>query len=479
MASRRPLIAYVLCEFADQRSLYTSWLDRCPIPHVIVRENPDTWELPDDAGIVISHMHYRHQELAKLRQIHAQNEVPVLILADGILEYRNTWQHLDLPDGSIFQPLFGHKLACIGHGQARVVESWGNVGKCEIVGLPRLDGLLSQPTSDRSNEGPFRLLIATANTPSFDDRQRETVVESLSQVHQWLADNQQVGRRQLEVTWRLTDGLEKSIGLSVESDSQAVPLETVINQVDAVLTTPSTLYFESILRRVPTAILDFHNCPQYVPSAWTISAPGHIEDTLSELTDPPAARMLYQDWVLAEQLECRSPAGDRMIELISAMVACRQASLDEGKPLQLPARILADPNQGFSRVSESFDLKTLFPNNTLFDQQDAQRQQIEFAAALQRIADNEEEFKNKEQRLAKKDEHLKGKDEQLEFLNSNLERNSAELDRKAKKIEEVSQLLQKNQARVAELSEQLKEKQAQVREMNARIADLRSRLGIE
>ena len=173
------LRAYILWRHARQSSIYHPWLDQLPLEYEIVDEDPSRWSVPDDAGIVISHMHYRWEEISALQKITENNRVPVLVLVDGILEYRNTWEHPDLLEGCIFQPLCGHKLACIGRGQARVIESWGNPGRCEVVGMPRLDHLNSRPKTSIRTEGPFRLLIATANTPAFTQQQRQSPVDSL------------------------------------------------------------------------------------------------------------------------------------------------------------------------------------------------------------------------------------------------------------------------------------------------------------
>jgi hypothetical protein len=366
-------------------------MDRCPIPVTIVKENLYHWEVPSDAGLVVTHMHYRHEELAKLREIHEAGTVPVLILADGILEYRNTWEHPELPDAAMFQPLFGHKLACIGRGQVRVVESWGNVGKCEFVGLPRMDSLVADDTPPVRSEGPFRLLIATANSPSFNDQQRETVVQSLTHIRERLEKNPKVNGRTCEVTWRLTDGLEKAIGLPddqvpVDSwDSPKKPMLEVIDEVDAVITTPSTLFLESIIKKRPTAILDFHNRPHYVPAAWTINAPIHFNWTLKELADPPAHKMLFQEATLHDQLEFEGSATDRLIELVQTMIDCGQDARDKEEPIKLPHRIVADPRRGFSRVPSTFNLEKLYPENDIFKQSDIQTLQVELAAAIGRL----------------------------------------------------------------------------------------------
>ncbi len=367
-------------------------MERCPIPVEIVKDNLHVWELPEDAGLVVTHMHYRHEELAKLRQIHDQGSVPVLVLADGILEYRNTWEHPELPDASMFQPLCGHKLACMGRGQVRVIESWGNVGKCEFVGAPRFDSVDPTNVPPVHTEGPFRLLIATANTPAFNDLQRETVIQSLTHIRERLEKNSKVNGRDCHVTWRLTDGLERAIGLpedEIPSDAwdapEKKPLSQVIDEVDAVITTPSTLYLESILKKRPTAILDFHNRPHYVPGAWTINAPIHFNQTLRELADPPAHRMLFQEATLHDQLECEGSATDRLIELMEAMIECGKIARANNKHVKFPHRIIADPHRGFSKVPETFNVEKLYPDNEVFQEHDLRRLQVELVAAIERL----------------------------------------------------------------------------------------------
>jgi len=73
-----------------------------------------------------------------------ERHVPTLHLAHGIIEWRNTWEFPnpcagDDPYPPYFQPILCHKMACFGRAQARLLEAWGNGGKCEIVGFPRLD----------------------------------------------------------------------------------------------------------------------------------------------------------------------------------------------------------------------------------------------------------------------------------------------------------------------------------------------------
>jgi hypothetical protein len=396
------LKAYILCRFAEDSGVYSSWMDQATFPSAIVEDYLPNWRIPDDAGVLITHMHYRWEELHALRKWHTQNRIPILVLADGILEYRNTWEHPGLVDGSIFQPLFGHKLACIGRGQARTVESWGNVGRCEVVGLPRLDSIDRDRIPPTKSEGPLRILVATATTPAFDQNQRQTVVESLQQLKTWALANQSVNGRPIELIWRLSDGLESQIGVGDDLDLESrTPLGEVIESVDATICTPSTLYLESVIRRRPTALLDFHGSPQYVTSAWTISAAQHLDFVIPELAAPPQAKMLFQESVLLDQLECRTPAAPRMLALAEQMMAAgQQAKLDHAT-IELPDRILTDLQQGFSIVPKEFDLRTLYANNESFDHQDQHRLQIELDAAIKRLGQLPPELVEKSQYIGK------------------------------------------------------------------------------
>ena len=405
------LRAYILCRFAEKSGIYNSWLDDCPIDYEVVDRFLPDWSLPADAGIVITHMHYRWEEISLLRRLYQHNRVPVLILADGILEYRNIFEHPDLADGAIFQPVMGHKLACIGRSQTRIVESWGNVGKCELVGIPRLDPFIGTDPEPLRESGPFRLLIATASTPAFDERQRETVLESLRHISGQLDRQYRINGRQVKVTWRLTDGLEMDLGVgSPDLADQRKPLSQVLDDVDAVITTPSTLYLESILKGRPTAILDFHNTPSYVTSAWMINSSKHFNWTLSELANPPKPKMLFQQAILQEQLFCAA-AKPRMLKLIRTMIEIGEKTRREDRELRFPARILEDPQHGFEFVPAEFDLSQLYENNEAFQLQDVQALQVELSQAIKRLETLPRE-------LAEKNVYLKEAMRQLDRLRS-------------------------------------------------------------
>lgn len=387
---------YILCRFAEKSRLYAPWLGRMNRRYEVVKDYVGGWHPPTDCGLLVTHIHYRWEDLRILRALVEENRVPVLILADGILEYRNIYEHPDLADGSVFQPILGHKLACIGRGQARVIESWGNLGKCEVVGMPWFDQLGKLPPAPVQHQGNFRLLICTANTPAFNETQRRAVVDALTLLKNRFETNPWVNGRRTEVTWRLTDRLDQELGLPLPADDvPRRPLHEELDHADAVITTPSTVYLESLFKGRPTALLDFHNTPHFVPAAWMINAPKHMNTILNELAAPPAAKMLFQNMTLHDQLECADPSTPRLLTLMETLIEAGEAAASTGQPLELPPRILPDDRRGFPVVESGFNLAQLFPRNPVLKNNDIERLQLELNAAIQRLNTFPEELERR------------------------------------------------------------------------------------
>ncbi len=294
--------SHLLVLTADPRHpLYSSWLPHWKGPWTTVSPAEAAVEHWREAALVVTHDTYVDPGRSRVQEIVAA-DVPTLILADGILEYRNTWEHPQLVPGAIFQPVLGHKLACIGRSQARVVESWGNAGKCEVVGSPRLDRYAQLRRRERKPGEPFRLLIMTA----------------------------------------LTKGLERELNVpSDASELTGLGIAEVLQTVDAVLTTASTSMLEAMLLGLPVAVLDYDNSPAYVQPAWRVSAPEHLPTVIEELVNPPAPKLLFQDLTLHDALECATPATPRLLKLISEMIRHSEDARDRGEAPRFPAQILA------------------------------------------------------------------------------------------------------------------------------------------
>ena len=146
----------------------------------------------------------------------------------------------------------------------------------------------------------------------------------------------------LEPVWRLTKGLDAEIGVSSRaSEFSGHEMAVALQQVDAVITTSSTAILEGMYFGLPVAVLDYCNTPHYVSTAWRITAPEHIAVTMAELISPAEPKLLFQETVLHDSLECDTPAAPRLIQLITGMVEQGLQAHAAGRRVEFPEAILA------------------------------------------------------------------------------------------------------------------------------------------
>ncbi len=371
--------------------LYRSWTETLDLPVTLVSELDINWVPPPDTGLIVTAQQYEEPEALLLRQA-MQDDIPVLIIADGVLEFRNTWMNPDIVPGSLFQPVAGHKIAVLGNAQARVLESWGNIGKCEVVGSPRFDSLLAPTQTMCEERESFRILVTTARRPGFTDDQLKAVRQSLVDLKQWLDEHPALGYHPVKIIWRLTAGLEDDLGIDAPPhDTCGTSLAELLPNVDALITTPSTTMIEGMLAGKPVAVLDYTNSPVYTPPAWSITARDHIDGVVPELLQPPEAKLQFQRMTLDDALACTSPATPRMHQLIREMLRIGNECRDAGGPITFPPRILDSSNHAFQPPCGDLDLETLFPGRVTNAAKEGTDLQVENAHLL-RLAKQQQRY---------------------------------------------------------------------------------------
>ncbi|MDB6111158.1 MAG: hypothetical protein JWR69_2908 [Pedosphaera sp.] len=356
----------VLLTADPKQPVYSGWLPAWKLPWKAINPAEAKLELLKEAAVLVTHDTYCEPARSVIREAVALG-IPTLILADGILEYRNTWEHPQLIPGAVFQPVLGHKIACLGRSQARHLQSWDNVGKCEVVGSPRLDRYHGLKRRRKHPDQPFRLLVMTAFTPYFTDYQHHLVHAALRDLKGFLSGQQSSGGLGIETVWRLTKGLHEELGVgSTTTDFSGDELAEILQKVDAVITTPSTAMLEAMMLGLPVAALDYSNSPAYVQPAWIITARKHIPEVVAELLKPAEPKLLFQDTTLHDSLECFTPATPRMVRLILEMIECGRQAKEEGRPLRFPGRILECESEGQHLRENRFCLKKLYSGPSLW-----------------------------------------------------------------------------------------------------------------
>jgi hypothetical protein len=300
-----------------------------------------------------------------------------LITHDGITEWRDIWENPKYASGGGFTNRHlnhADKIGCHGRQQVRQFEFWGLGGKTELVGLPRFDEYLAKPKFiNDQGKTPKKIIVMTANTPGHTKKQIDDVKRGLKDINSYFSQN-----KQWEVIWRVKKGLDVELGLDDNyPELRDKSLSEVLCHIDAAITTPSTTMIECMLLGVPTAIMDYSNSPHYVTAAWKITAPDHLKDVADGLWNPPVNRVMLQDEILHDSLECYTPAAPRMIKLIETMIFLGEQAKTNGHQLSFPGRILPVEFGGFLLPSEYYDLTKLYPDHPTFansDRTELQRQ---------------------------------------------------------------------------------------------------------
>lgn len=170
------------------------------------------------------------------------DRVRTVLMMDGIVEHRNTFRN-PWVDETFLRPAPVYVVCACGEEDAARLRSWGNAAVA--TGLPRLDrlvtargdGLCSRSALPDVQTG--KVLVATAKKPAFNDAEWERWRASLEALKRAL-ESAGMGSR---VLWRLTDGLERVIGVRNTEGT----LGECLAQSRWVITGVSTLMVEAML----------------------------------------------------------------------------------------------------------------------------------------------------------------------------------------------------------------------------------------
>lgn len=301
--------------------------------------------------------------------------IPSLVLQDGILEWRCQYENPLFGAGGgapQHQPVLADKIACLGRASARHIAAWGNAAKVEVTGMPRLDCLLERRFKPIRKPGT-RILIMTAKNPGFTPEQRELALRALREVKNHLES-----RPGLELNWRVSRSVADTLGVTNQlKQIGTAELVEGLEQVDAVISTPSTAMLEAMLLGRPVAMLDYPNTPRFQQTAWAITAREQIAPVVEELLHPPADKLTFQQACLADGLDCAGPASQRVRELMEKMIAAtRNPARDQAS---LPPNLLErGPTY---RVFPPPALSELYPDAAVFQAREVEQLQVRLARA--------------------------------------------------------------------------------------------------
>jgi len=301
----------------------------------------DTPALNRIDALIVSDEFYINSRLAMLAC--KKRGIPTFHVIDGILEWRNLFEHprsMSPESGApLFRPLIADCTFAMGVLQKQILYwLYPDNTRVSASGLPRLDHIIQR--QQKSLGDTRKLLIATANTPWFNDSQQRHFRAEFSTFIREVTTTLPSISGQWECIWRVADVVAKEF--SLQSDT-ASTLAEALRSCDAVITTPSTVAVEAMLTGVPTAVFDPYCAPVLTPTAWYANSAKSIVSLLPSLLRPCREKLSYQamllDWICPTDRSAASRVADIIVQTVHNGVPPKEG-LASGRDLQVPLHVL-------------------------------------------------------------------------------------------------------------------------------------------
>jgi hypothetical protein len=254
--------------------------------------------------------------------------VVTIHLSDGILEWRNSFEQapsdVENVGNYIWKPIHSDYFLALGADQKRVVECWGNFGKCYAIGAPRMENEVlryAEREWEQSESVVRRVLVASAKKFAIGLTDAAVTLQAYQDLKRFFEEKYPDLPVCYQPIWRVSDQLALELGLTQEQISSGQgDLAQVIDSVDVVVTGPSTLMLEAMLHRKPVVCLDYTSSPQFVRAAWNIRSEKHIIPAFFSLLALDSHRVDFQEFELKEQLRLDGSPSRRLDEFIDQVL---------------------------------------------------------------------------------------------------------------------------------------------------------------
>lgn len=331
-----------------------------------------------------------------------RNKIPVLHIVDGIVKWGNLWENPRSQNEAagmpMFQPILADKIACIGSSQARLFCSLGQASKVAVTGLPRFDRYarifndinIRSLRQARRTKMKGTILVIVANKPGYVDSQVALARKSLEDLNSTLSQINILNR--YCVIWRCgrrsSEVLPSKLHGSVQNTGT---LFDALGKADFVISSPSTSVLEAMSMDIPTCIIDYQNKPEFIQAAWSIKSRTEMRQVIESLLNSEENRMIYQRYLLHDQMRLDGLATPRVYTLMQRMLSISKTSLNNGlKPDY--SKVVADSFHYSSLTPYSYSPELLFPAHSLFARSDTDELKAELGHFRIRVQQLEQQL---------------------------------------------------------------------------------------
>lgn len=220
--------------------------------------------------------------------------VPTYLITDGIIEWENCYSHRAVKKSKqrLFSVMFHDYIVCPGIFEGQFI----NERQINLSYLPK-KVFPEVMNSSRKKNSTKVVLVTTANTAYFNDGELIELARLINEI----LDYQKKSMEKFEVKLRVFDeALLARLNMDGFENDIESSFNELINDVDALITTPSTIVLTSMLNDIATCQLIYRNSPMFVQSGWMYHGSCDFEYVINGMLNRDAERLAYQRKVLKE-----------------------------------------------------------------------------------------------------------------------------------------------------------------------------------
>lgn len=254
--------------------------------------------LVSQASLVITHSHLSPRANYFILQARVRG-VPTLLLVDGPLEWSNSYLNPSLRKtnpffrGYLMEPLIHDAILAVSAAQGGYL-AFRNPDR-DITFMTYNNKRLSSVRSVAPSARRWQFLITTAKTPYFDDTEKENLIHLLRQL---TAALEQGG---YSYVFRIFDNALQE-ALPPGENLLEGSFEDVLQQVECVIGTPSSVLLQSMASDKPVGTLIYRDSPLFYQSGWLVGDLCNLDATLASMISREDTRMDFQTYCLEQNL---------------------------------------------------------------------------------------------------------------------------------------------------------------------------------
>lgn len=236
-----------------------------------------------------------------------ENNVKTFLISDGIIDWSNMFNNpLQLKYGlNLYHPIIHDMFLCVGDEESSYFNFMG-VPSINYIPARIINSYKSIPLPKTK-----KILITTANTAYFNETEKRMLINLL------IGIKKETSKLNIDVIYRIFDEcIIEELNIQ-ENNMIDEDFDTILETVDTVITTPSSISLNSMYHQRAVGHLLYRDTPIFIQSGWLISNAYPLEDTLKSILERDSTRIYFQNFQLQKYIKKENEVTEDIENFIS------------------------------------------------------------------------------------------------------------------------------------------------------------------